>query len=223
MLRLLDYWTLLPQTVRGPQVIRNTLDIPLRDAIARSRRFTFWGIFCILTTWVTLSKIPTSFVLKELPRELYRNQLVHIVITCFLYVLMAALGYGFLRLYTLLSHVVITNIYKNRGQRLRLLNLETTVMTLLCPLCLGVVLTRWSLYVGWSFIVVVVVYATYLLSLGFTVIFHKRRIIHGLRLYFAGTITTSFILGLCAVGVAVAIAVLCLVVIVVLRSFHSRN
>lgn len=55
------------------------------------------------------------------------NRLEASILTVVLTALGICFAYGFLRLYTLVHHVMVTNVFKCRGQRLRLLNFYGSV------------------------------------------------------------------------------------------------
>ena len=132
--------------------------------------------------------------------------------------LAGGLGYGFLRLYTLVTHVMTVNIFKVRGQRLRLLNVQTSVLSLAVPVLMGIAAMPDSPLGGWHIVGAFSLFAIALLARGYNLIFHRERL-SGLWLLADGTVVTWFVLAIGALAITVAVAVMALLLLLILRIF----
>ncbi|MCL6637889.1 MAG: hypothetical protein K6T26_08070, partial [Alicyclobacillus sp.] len=122
--RWTGYWQTLWQVVQRPAAIEDWLDLPLAAGLARSRWTAAWGSACWVMAW-GLHHLPLKRWQQYglLPGGMFPPRAktwiaVALLMTVFAACMAAA--YGLLRLYTLLSHVLATNVFRVRGQRLRL-------------------------------------------------------------------------------------------------------
>ncbi|MCL6592870.1 MAG: hypothetical protein K6T31_02750, partial [Alicyclobacillus sp.] len=208
--RWTGYWRTLWQVVRRPAALADWLDLPLATGLARSRWTAAWSSACWEVAWGLHHLPPKQWLQGRFLHELMAPAWANTGMAAVLLLAALAAGmvaaYGLLRLYTLLSHVLATNVFRVRGQRLRLLNIECTALTLAAPAAAGWALTcLWPL-LGWSLTAVSVLYGTYLWIRGYTLVFHLASWQRGLWLWLRTTLVTGFVLSLCSLAVAVAIA-----------------
>lgn len=212
------YWTTAYQLLKRPQVVHDMLDVPLQQAVSRCWWFTGWTVM-LITIWVFLYN--PSVLHPHFARATRGAGLVPAVeAACFVgcVVFGTPLVYGFLRLYTLITHVLTFNIFNTRGQRLRLLNVETTLLPLTaCAVGIAALLP----FIRWVAVVLFIVLAGYLIGLlgyGYNLIFHKQKV-GGLALWFGSTVLTWFVLAIGALAMTVAAAVVAFLGLLVLRPF----
>ncbi|SFU82808.1 hypothetical protein [Alicyclobacillus macrosporangiidus] len=217
------YWCTLGRLLRGTRVLHQQLDIPLEQGIRRSRWTALWvaalgvaaGLIACPDAWAALRQA------LRLPAEgwaFMATSAAWVALTA----LIAVALYGFLRLYTLVTHVIATNVFKTRGQRLRLLNVECTALTLTAPVSAGVALTHWSVWGGALISSAFALYAAWVMGLGYAAVFHKRPL-SGLGLWLVTSAVSGFVLLIGALAVAVTAGVLSLFFLVVLRLFVHRG
>jgi hypothetical protein len=213
-----SYWTSLWYVFTRRHAIPESLDIPLQAAILRSRWMTGWSMLILVIGLIwrypaIIHRVNLLVTLNPSPHSLTAG--VFLLLAVFV---TSILGYGLLRLYTLVAHNLTTNIFKTRGQRLRLLNLETTLMTFSFPLTIGLMLTKVSLVAGGIVIGLSLLFLIILLSYGYTLIFHKRGL-QGFYLLIGSTLLTLFVFLMGAIAVAVSLGVMAFFVLVILRLF----
>ncbi|QSO45975.1 hypothetical protein [Alicyclobacillus mengziensis] len=215
----LTYWHNLLGLCTGERVVQENLDIPLDKAVVRSRYAAFWSSTLILYAigvyllelhgwphWLT--SIPMAF------------KLVMFILGVLVIIFAAGfIAYGLLRLYTLVGHNLTTNLMKVRGQRLRLLSAETTLLSLSAPLVAGFVVHTIFPTLGWGIMMATVLYGIVLTARIYNTIFHIQGL-SGLWVFLGGTLVTWFVLAIGALAVAVAGGVIGFVLLLILRGFR---
>ncbi|MCF8563445.1 hypothetical protein LLE49_01640 [Alicyclobacillus tolerans] len=222
---LKEYWKTLYFVMKGPSAIRETMDIPLQQALPRARWFTFVSVLLVgVFLWVS----PTSGIVR-LVSGLHIAAPTHAHLTSSLMAVAIILismpvVYGLFRLYTLLAHVMSLNVFKARGQRLRLLNMETTLLTLAVPIAAGYVVLQITPVGGWLLILAFSLYGFVLASYGYNLIFHKQGL-RGSGLLIGSALVTGFVLAIGALAVLVSLAVIAFLILLLLRLFvhHSAG
>jgi hypothetical protein len=217
----LDYWITLMHLFSRKDVIESTMDIPLDAAVRRTIRAVLWSTVLGLISFAIA--MPTTVLHLQAMLPLHASTMRTVVFCVALVVLTPILSiaiYGLLRLYTLVSHVMTINVFKTRGQRLRWLNAETTILSLTAPLAMGWALSRLNVILGRSVMLAVAIYALYLFSCAYHLIFHKKTRIGGLLLFLGSTLVAWFVLLIGALGVMVAFSIIWLFILMVLRVFH---
>lgn len=155
---IISYWQSLIELVTHPKTAVEKVDVPLPAAATQAKWNSGWTVLCF---WLTILVVHG----KQLPHtadSLFGSPLPGIVAwLSFLLCGMIAvpLTYGFLRLYTLVTHVLTLNVFKVRGQRLRLLNLETKLLPLSVFVCIGCLLVQLNRFAGLTFIAAVALFA----------------------------------------------------------------
>jgi hypothetical protein len=216
------YWTTLLQLLSRGHVVEQHLDIPLAEAGPRSQWASAWA-----TTILCLSLFLRyhSSIVQEVARQFGAtgpaSMVTSTVILLLILILAAVVGYGFLRLYTLVSHVLTINVFKTRGQRLRLLNVETTLLSLAAPLAGGYAVSLLIPTLGRTIVVLTCIYFVVLLAHGYNTIFHKRRFA-GFWLLVGASLVTWFVLGIGALAITVSFAVVAFFALAILRIFVHR-
>lgn len=219
---MLEYWRTLVRLCTGWNEVHRALDTPLADAVVRSRWFTSWSAAVLLAS-VSVSYHPwwrrvwQRHMLGLLPAGA-RWAVVVLGVAAAVAACMCA-AYGLFRMYTLVGHVLTVNVFKTRGQRLRLLNVQTVLLPLCTPAGAGIVLLRFAHILGLSVLAAVLCYAMVLLSYGYNLIFHRQGL-RGFLLLIEGTLLTWFVLAIGALAIAVALAVIAFFVVLVLRAFR---
>jgi hypothetical protein len=217
----LSYWYTLIKLCTGEQVLYQNLDRSLQETIVRARYAAAWSgtIVSLLVFW-------TWFINHGLPLWLNGHGTIPIVLTVFTVILgvvgAGLIGYGLLRLYTLLAHNLTTNLFKVRGQRLRLLSVQTSLLSLVFPLALARGLATYHPTVGWLLIVLVCGYAVSLMARAYNYIFHLNGL-RGLLVLCGGTLVTWFVLAIGALALCAAIGVIGFFGAVILRAFHHTS
>jgi hypothetical protein len=219
---MFDFWQTLVDLVRFRDVVRNRLDVPLEAAIRRSQWAVAWtAVVTLSAAWIrwphTLSLVVDPLRVPAAFRP------VLAIAACFVALALSVpLAYGFLRLYTLVHHVMVMNVFHcRRGQRLRLLNFYSSTLPLAVPFAAGVDISAVSRAVGWALVCATLAYYLYLTAVAYNVIFHRRQL-GGLGLWLGGTLVTWFVLFIGALGIAVALAVIAFFGLVVMRVFTHR-
>ena len=218
------YWiTLYGTVVQGRQAVHSHLDVPLNQAIVRSRWFTAWNV---LVPGLGLMWARPSLV-RGFAHHLFGETLSHppglsTVVWLAAMILALPTAYGLFRLFTLVNHIMAINVFRTRGQRLRLLNVETTVSSLSPIVVAGLMVSRLSEPFGYAIIGLTAVFALFLLSYGFNLIFHKAGI-RGLILLIESYLVTWFVLLMGGLAITVTMAVLAFFVVVALRLFVHRS
>lgn len=216
---LFGIWNDIIRLCTGEKVIYEKLDLSLEATTARARYTALWSstalAYAILFTWLQSHQIPQWLQVQ--------SSVLSVVIIALLAIVMALIsgivGYGLLRIYTLIGHNLTTNLLKVRGQRLRLLSLQTTTLSLSVPFVIAWVIARYVPLLGGFLMLVIGVYAVILLARGYNYIFHVRKV-KGLWVLLGGTMLTVFVLCIGALAIAVALAVIWFLVLVVLRGFR---
>lgn len=214
-----QFWIDFLRLCLGERVIKDNLDIPLQSAVVRSRYASVWA-----STLTAYAMIITHLTLDGLPRWLgVPSLLLRVVFFVIAGLVIAGLagtvGYGLLRLYTLVTHNLTTNLFKVRGQRLRLLSVETTLLGLLVPIAGGWVIHVFAPVLGWAILIGATLYGLVLLARIYNVIFHTKGL-RGLYVLIGGTLVTWFVLAIGALAISVAAAVIGFLVLLVLRGFR---
>ncbi len=220
--RMFDYWHTLVDLLCFRAVVGTDLDLPLDSAIAQSRWAAAWtGTVVVLAAWIRWPNAAEA-VLKPLHASTDVRAALTLGILLIALSLAIPAAYGFLRLYTLVHHVMVMNVFKcRRGQRLRLLNFYSSTLPLAVPLAAGVDLTAVSRLVGWAIICAVSVYYLYLTSIAYNRIFHRQKL-GGFGLWAGGTLLTWFVLVIGTIGIAATLAVISFFALVVMRVFTHR-
>jgi hypothetical protein len=217
----LDYWTTLMHLLSRKDVIESTMDIPLDAAVGRTIRTVHWATVLGIISFAIAMPTTVRHLQAMLPLHTSTMRTVALCVAVVILTPILSISlYGLLRLYTLVSHVMTINVFKTRGQRLRWLNAETTILSMTAPLAMGWALSRLNVILGRSVILATAVYALYLFSCAYHLIFHKKTKIGGLFLFLGSTLVTWFVLLIGALGVMVAFSILWLFVLMVLRVFH---
>jgi len=208
---ILSYWSILLALCSGPKVIAAQLDVPLDVAVPRAWSALTWTL--LLFTLSAIIATPTW-----LSHPLHHIALPSTAVLGFAFVLSIPILYGFFRLYTLVNHIITINIFKTRGQRLRLLNLETKILSLSAPLA-----ALWLVYqlrptLAIYFAAVVILYGIYLSGYGYNLVFHKTKW-RGIALFIQSSIVSWFVLAIGALAVTVALSVLSFFILLILRPF----
>ncbi|KPV43685.1 hypothetical protein [Alicyclobacillus ferrooxydans] len=214
-----QFWIDFLRLCMGERVIKDNLDIPFDKAVVRSRYAALWA-----STLTAYAAAITYLHRDGLPKWLMTQStslraVLLVIIALVLAGVSGTVGYGVLRLYTLVTHNLTTNLFKVRGQRLRLLSVETTLLSLVLPIAAGWVLQLYSLVLGWAVMLIAILYGLILLSRIYNVIFHIHRL-RGLYVLVGGTLVTWFVLSIGALAIAVAAAVVGFLILLVLRAFH---
>lgn len=213
---LFSYWSTMVLALLRPRYAEQHIDIKLEEAVRRSRWYSAWSTiiwslwllgerFSLWTNWLN-NKAGTA------------NPAWQWIITIVLVFIAIPVAYGLFRLYILLTHVVTLNVFKVRGQRLRLLNLQTTILTLSGPTVLGLALLPLNTSIGNLILAICVIYAVWMTARGYNSIFHKTRI-GGLLLFIGATLITGFITAMAGVALAAALGVIGFFLLLILRSF----
>lgn len=215
-----SYWTTCIQTIRrGPSSIRANLDIPLQDGIRRSQWFSAWS--SILISLGLLISHP-GLVQRIYAHPGVAHGLEPVVLWLLFFVLAIPFSYGFLRLFTLVNHVMTINVFKTRGQRLRLLNTETTLLSLAPIATIGLLVGKFSVILEISILSAVSAYILVLLGYSFNLIFHKQGI-QGFYLVLGSYLVTWFVLFMGALAITVMVAVLAFFALAFLRLFSHHS
>lgn len=215
----LTYWHNLLGLCAGERIVQENLDIPLDQAIVRSRYAAFWSstlVLCAIAVYL-LERHDWPHSLTSVPMAL---KLVMFVLYILIIIFAAGfIAYGLLRLYTLVGHNLTTNLMKVHGQRLRLLSAETTLLSLSAPLVAGFVVHTIFPTLGWGIMMVTVLYGIVLTARIYNTIFHIQGL-SGLWVFLGGTFVTWFVLAIGALAVAVAGGVIGFVLLLILRGFR---
>jgi hypothetical protein len=219
---MFDFWQTLMDLVCFRDVVRNRLDVPLEFAIPRSRWAAGWtAAVAMLAAWI---RWPDALSLVVDPLQVPAAFRPVLAAAAFVVAvaLSVPLAYGFLRLYTLVHHVMVMNVFKcRRGQRLRLLNFYSSTLPLVVPVAMGVDISTVSRAVGGALVCATAAYYLYLTAVAYNRIFHRRQL-GGLGLWLGGTLVTWFVLFIGALGIAVALAVIAFFCLAVMRVFTHR-
>jgi len=220
---ILSYWPSWFQLFTGRRSILATIDIPLVEAPRRTKLFTIWTLFIIAIAVAIVNPVWWQTLLRTVLGHssfVFGQTVLSIILWIITWIVASFVGYGFLRLYTLISHVMTTNIFKTRGQRLRLLNAYTTLLPFLSVASIvSVITTRWP-FGGYLFGIMMVLYAAYLVGIAFQTIFHKSSWLSGFSLFLAATLVTLFIVTIGAIAFTAVLAVLIFFALVIARAFH---
>lgn len=127
--------------------------------------------------------------------------------------------YGLLRLFTLVNHVLVTTVFKVRGQRLRLLNLETDILPLGVVTSIGLACLHLSVSVGLSIVFASLVYGLVWLSVGYNAIFHTHRL-RGLGLVIGGIFLTGLVFAIGIIAIGIMLGVMAFIIAALIRPFH---
>jgi hypothetical protein len=214
------YWTTLLELLSRPRVLEHYLDVPLAQAIPRSRWMTAWSTTILGLAFLLHFHLALTHWL--LGHSATPSRVASACIYVVTLALTAVIGYGFFRLYTLVCHVLTINVFKTRGQRLRLLNAEATLMTLSAPAAAAYIVALIQPTLGWALFWATFVYFVVLFAHAFNIIFHKQRL-GGLWLLLGSTAVTWFVLAIGALAIAVTLAVIAFFIIAVLRLFVRHS
>ncbi|MCL6597883.1 MAG: DUF3040 domain-containing protein [Alicyclobacillus macrosporangiidus] len=218
-----DFWSTCFRMARRPRTVIDTLSLPLAAAVRRCRWATAWSVTLLaLATWLADPGWPTTTV-----RHLLSAPWVGPDIANLAYVTAALLtmptGYGIVRLYTLIHHTLAVNVFHTAGLRLKLLNLETTLLSLSFPYAVCEVLGKWMPWIGSLGFIVVSAFAVWLVGVGYDMIFVRRQrrrlgLTGGILLWMGATALTLFVLVVGAATVLVALSVVGFFVVLVART-----
>ncbi len=212
-----SYWRTLLSLALHPKTTVETVDIPFELAVTRAKWATLWTV-CVI--WLTTRSIAWTRLRHWFGRIDSTHPSVSAWICYVLCGLIAIpLAYGFLRLYTLVTHVLTLNVFKVRGQRLRLLNLETKLLSMSAPVCVIIWIHHFAAAVGIVLWLLAAVALLWHIALGYNHIFHRTGVA-GLLLFIGGSLVTWFVLCIGALAIIIMAAVLAFFVILILRSFH---
>jgi hypothetical protein len=220
------YWITLGRLVTDWRYADGQLDIPIPAAFVRSRWASAWtalvggsSVWIVHPDWLPhlAARLPVSPAAVHLVAAGLGLALLGVAMP---------IVYGFLRLYTLISHVLTLNVFKTAGRRLRLLNLETTLLSLTAPFCAGYALTRFATWLGAAVMAFVTAYTLLLLASGYNQVFVRRHrkqfgLAGALALWLAATAVTIFVLAIGALAIAVTLSVLAFFALLIIRSFHA--
>jgi hypothetical protein len=216
----LTFWLNIIRLGQHPKVTAQDVDVPLLVAVSQAKWAVTWTV---VLAWLTILICDTNRI---------RNWFIPITgtnradaLSFFLFavcgLIAIPIGYGFFRLYTLVTHVLTLNVFQTRGQRLRLLNLETKMLSLTVLICVCSICTHYLPTLGAILCILVAGAVLWLFAVGYNHIFHKKSF-GGLALFIGGTIVTWFVLFIGALAISVMVAVLAFFAILILRSFtHS--
>jgi hypothetical protein len=220
--RMFDYWHTFVDLLRFRDVVRTHLDHPLQSAISQSRWAAAWtGAVVVLAAWLRWPQAEDA-VLNQLQVPTHVRAVIDVGILLLALSFAIPAVYGFLRLYTLVHHVMVMNVFRcRRGQRLRLLNFYSSTLPLAVPVAAGVDIAAVSRAVGWALIGAAAAYYIYLTSVAYNRIFHRQKL-GGFGLWLGGTVLTWFVLLIGAIGIAAALAVVSFFALAVMRVFAHR-
>lgn len=219
MTYLWGFWTHLVRLVVHPTSALDSLDIPLEQALTKSRWFSAWAALMVaLSVWISRLQHGESGLLTIRTQGTYLNGVLSVVLA----IVWIPVFYALFRLYTLITHVITLNVFKTRGQRLRLLNLLTSLlpMTVLAP----VISAFWTHIPVVSVVLLcaALVELIWVFALGYNKIFHKTGL-RGVILWLEGTLVSGFVLAIGALAVTVTIGVLAFFVLLFLRMFTAHG
>lgn len=216
------FWQTLIQLSQGKRTLLTHLDIPLTDAVARSKWGVAWSTLLIVIVALFLKLSAIQHLLTTKYGLIHSWPYVMGLFTLVVGSILGAILYGLFRLYTLVAHVMTINIFKTRGQRLRLLNIETTLLPLIVPLGIGIAIRDVSPWIGNLIVVATLLYLIYLAGVAYNVIFHKTGV-QGMRLFIGSTLVTWFVLAIGALAITVALSVIAFFLLLILRLFERRS
>lgn len=211
---LISYWTVLLALCKGHTILRSELDLPLDIVVKRTWYAILWTLLAV--TLATAIAQPRWMAIAITNAPLHSWPLL-VAWTVGFIIANPAL-YGFVRLYTLVNHVMTINIFKTRGQRLRLLNLETKLLSLTAPFSVIWVIYRIRPTLAIWLTIVIASYGVYLFGYGYHLIFHKT-IWRGTLLFVESTVVSLFVVAIGALAVTVAVSVASLFILLLLRPF----
>lgn len=215
-----SYFTSLYSLCRGPRTIFKTIDTPLDRAIRTSRHTTAWTVIVMV---LSLAVTQPAWIERLEYQSGWRP--AHGLLTCLIWIIVTAIAvpvaYGIVRLYTLVGHVMTLNVFKARGQRLRLLNLHTSLLTLSFPAAAIIVLYRTVPGLGAVLACAVALYFCVIAAIGYNFIFH-RRALGGFLLWMGGSLVTLFVLFIGLLALLVALGVIGFFAVVLLRIGHRH-
>lgn len=223
-----EFWRTFARLFTARQAVLATMDIPLASAVRRSRAFTAWvtlllaiGLCVGHPAYLQQSEVGLGGLsgftgaAKTASPVLWAMWAAAVVVGL---TITAIVQYGLLRLYTLLHHVLTLNVFKTRGQRLRLLNVETTLLVLSVPVALALALWPYVRIASFVILAIVLAYGLSALANAYNHIFHQHGV-RGLWLLLEGTVLTWFVLSVVAIAVAAAMGVVVLILVLILRGF----
>ncbi|WP_188882679.1 hypothetical protein [Alicyclobacillus cellulosilyticus] len=209
-----DFWRAGLRLWRDNEPLLTALDMPLPAAKSRAWGYCLWAVLCwsaaCAWTWV------------ERTRAWPSGAGWYIVCVAAAW----PAGYGWFRLYTLVAHVMTTNIFQVRGQRLRMLNVLTSVMALqpylaLAAFCIAVP-APWSFCLGTALAVATAGRSLWLVTDGYGRVFHCGRG-RALVLFLGGTVLTAFVFAVGLLAMAVAAGVVAWLALAFLRGAQPRG
>ncbi|MBX5436620.1 MAG: hypothetical protein IRZ33_05310 [Alicyclobacillaceae bacterium] len=222
------YWRTLLELARRPRAaVEGNLDIPLPAAFRRARHMAAWSACCLLAAVLVRTGQPLALWWSRRlafpaawPTAVAETVAAALATSAAWAVSSAAL-YGILRLYTLVAHTMAIHIFQAQGRRLRLLNVEATILPLSAPAALGIALLRVSAPVGWVLIGCTAAWSGALLAWGHNVVFHRRGL-GGFRLWAGSGLLAAFVLCVGLLAVMAAVGVIGLFAAAAVRSFVHR-
>lgn len=217
----LDFWKVLGRLTTGDKIVRDRLDCPLQLAVIRAHITSSWAATFVLAAVLTnrYTRHPLPSLLTKLDDKM--QVLACAAIIFVLWLVSCLVSYGFLRLFTLLTHNLTTNLFKVRGQRLRLLNVYTSGLSFAFPLAVATVLEPFAKAPALIIIGALSCYLTVLLARAYNLIFHKSGW-QGFRLLVGGFMVTAFVLCIGVLAIAAAISVIIFLVLVLFRPILHR-
>lgn len=216
---LWTYWQTLVGLLQGRRTLMRNLDIPLDAGIRRAKYASLWSALSCFAAFLIRHQGATT------PSHARVGWLaagwLQPILSLSACAITVVISYGFLRLYTLVSHVLTINLFKTRGQRLRLLNEQTTILSLAPVLALGYAIGRWNPFCSDAVVGAVMLYALYLFGNAYNLVFHKVKW-HGFTLFVGSTLVTWFVLAIGALAISVALGVIGFFILIVLRLVSNR-
>lgn len=208
---IFSYWNTLLGLLHGRIELERILDFPLKAAVKRAWSCAAWTT---LWTLVLLGITHSSWMTNMHPMF---KELLWVIIPTLLIVGTLAV-YGLLRLYILVSHVIATNIFRKRGQRLRWLNQQTSILSLTFPMCIASMLFQFNHWISLFLICAVTIYAIVLSTITCQLVFHTDKL-HGFMFLIKLNIVSWFVTAICLLAFLVALFILSLIAIAFIRLF----
>jgi hypothetical protein len=210
---IFSYWQTLFHLYRGQAELSKRLDLPLKEATTRAWSTISWTVICTMAAMLTVKSSLLSEMVSYMGFWSVFVLPIALILTVFL-------SYGFFRLYVLVSHVLAINIFKSRGQRLRWLNLLTTILALSFPATLAIVVFYHTYWPGLIFGAAVGIYSLALGTWACKLVFHKTTW-RGFGFLLGLNTVTTFILITCCIAALAAMFILGFFVLLIARIFYG--
>ncbi|RIV22031.1 hypothetical protein D2Q93_09635 [Alicyclobacillaceae bacterium I2511] len=200
------YWTDLWGLRHGKRHFEAILDVPLGTGVQRAR----WG-----SLWSVLLGAVTAALVRPLWYQttfLRWTENWPVALAVLLWLMLCGLGavifYGLFRFYVVEAHVLTVNLFKVRGQRLRLLNALSATLPLSILFDLSWYVSQFNRPSGAVLAILTGGSLLIIWSASYQVIFHRKSFFQALGLWGGSTVVTGFAVAgvLFALLVAVAMA-----------------